>query len=88
MRWIQAERFTPEGRRGLPRGAYIPFGAGSRICIGKRFGALVVKAVATILLQRMRPELVPGYQLRIDKVPTLSPAGGLPIVVRPRRERS
>jgi cytochrome P450 len=78
------ERFTPEARRALPQGAYIPFGGGSRICIGKRFGQLVVKAVATILLQRVRPELPPEHRLRITKVPTLSPAGGLPMVRRPR----
>ena len=78
------ERFTPEARRALPAGAYIPFGGGSRVCIGKRFGQLVVKAVATILLQQMRPQLVRGHRLRIAKVPTLSPAGGLRMVRGPR----
>ncbi len=78
------ERFSPEARRRLPPGAYIPFGAGSRICIGKRFGQLMVKAIATNLLQRVRPELQPGFELRIGKMPTLSPEGGLPVTVRPR----
>jgi len=78
-------RFAPEIRRGLPPGAYIPFGGGQRICIGKRFGQLVVKAVATTVLQRFRCELAPEYRLRIAKVPTLSPAGGLPVVIRARR---
>lgn len=78
------ERFTPEARRELPPGAYIPFGGGSRVCIGKRFGQLVVKAVATILLQRLRPELPRGHRLRIAKVPTLSPAGGLRMIRCPR----
>ena len=55
------ERFTPEARRELPKGAYIPFGGGQRICIGKRFGQLVVKAVATSLLQRF--ELRAGARL-------------------------
>jgi cytochrome P450 len=77
-------RFTQERRRALAPGAYIPFGGGSRICIGKRFGQLVVKAVATILLQRMRPALAPRHRLRIAKVPTLSPAGGLPMLRAPR----
>jgi cytochrome P450 len=78
------ERFTPEARRTVRPGAYIPFGGGSRVCIGKRFGQLVVKAVATVVLQRLRPELPRGHRLRIAKVPTLSPAGGLPMVRRPR----
>ena len=59
-------------------------GGGQRICIGKRFGQLVVKAVATTLLQRLRCELRPGYELRVSKLPTLSPEGGIPMVVRPR----
>ena len=80
------ERFTPEARLGLPPGAYIPFGGGSRICIGKRFGQLVVKAVATILLRHLRPELAPRHRMRIAKVPTLSPAGALPMVRRPRAQ--
>ena len=77
------ERFTPENRRKLPPGAYIPFGGGQRICIGKRFGQLVVKAVVTGLLQRFACELAPGYELTVGKLPTLSPEGGLAMVVRP-----
>ena len=73
------ERFSPEARRALPNGAYIPFGGGQRICIGKRFGQLVVKAVATTVLQRFSFELGAGFELRIAKVPTLSPEGGLPL---------
>jgi retinoid hydroxylase len=75
------ERFTPEARRALPPGAYIPFGGGQRICIGKRFGQLMVKAIASTVLRRFRVELVPGYRMRVSKVPTLSPEGGLPMVI-------
>jgi cytochrome P450 len=79
------ERFSPEARRGLPRGAYIPFGGGQRICIGKRFGQLVVKAVAATFLAQFGCELVPGYKLHVATMPTLSPDGGLPVVIRPRQ---
>ena len=79
------ERFSRERRSQLPKGAYIPFGGGQRICIGKRFGQLVVKSVASVLLQRFGCELLPGHELSIEKVPTLSPAGGLPMVVRERQ---
>ena len=75
------ERFAPEARRELPSGAYIPFGGGQRICIGKRFGQLVVKAVACTVLRRFGWELSPGYELRIGKLPTLSPEDGMPIRV-------
>jgi cytochrome P450 len=78
------ERFSAEARRQLPPGAYIPFGGGPRICIGKRFGQLMVKAVASVVLQRMRCELRPGQEIRVSKLPTLSPDPGLPMVVRAR----
>jgi cytochrome P450 len=86
------ERFAPERRRELPRGAYIPFGGGQRVCIGKRFGQLAVKSIATTLLQRYRFELVPGYRLRVATAPTLTPKDGLPMEIgarsRGRRQAS
>lgn len=78
------ERFTPEARRSIPRGGYMPFGGGSRVCIGKRFGQLIVMAIATTVLQRFRLELRAGYVLALEKLPTLSPGNGMPMVVRER----
>lgn len=78
------ERFTKERKSALPRGAYIPFGGGSRICIGKRFGQTEVKAIATAILQRFRLELIPGRTMHVRQMPTLSPEGGLEMVVRER----
>ena len=75
-------RFTRERRAQLRRGAYVPFGGGSRICIGKRLGQTVVKIVSTLLLQRFAPELQPGYRLSVRQMPTLSPRGGLPLRLR------
>lgn len=78
------ERFERERKAALPRGAYVPFGGGSRICIGKRFGQTEVKLVAALVVQRHRLELLPGRSMRIRQMPTLSPQGGLPMVVRER----
>jgi cytochrome P450 len=78
------ERFAPEARRELPNGAYIPFGGGQRICIGKRFGQMMVKTIGVTVLQRFRCELRAGYTLEVGKLPTLSPEGGLPVVIRDR----
>ncbi len=71
------ERFTRERKAQLPRGAYVPFGGGSRICIGKRFGQTEVKLVATMLLARLRLDTLPGRTMTIRQMPTLSPRGGL-----------
>ncbi|HEY7456492.1 MAG TPA: cytochrome P450 [Solirubrobacterales bacterium] len=71
------ERFTPQRKAALPRGAYVPFGGGQRICIGKRFGQTEVKLVATMLLQRLRLDALPGRTMTVRQMPTLSPKGGL-----------
>jgi cytochrome P450 len=78
------ERFEPERKAALPRGAYVPFGGGSRICIGKRFGQTEVKLVASLILQRHRLELLPGHAVSIRQMPTLSPDGGLSMRVASR----
>ncbi|MGH2951709.1 MAG: cytochrome P450, partial [Solirubrobacterales bacterium] len=59
-----------------------------RICIGKRFGQTEVKLVATMLLQRLRLELLPGRTMTVRQMPTLSPKGGLAMRVRARPQES
>ncbi|HXV06057.1 MAG TPA: cytochrome P450 [Solirubrobacterales bacterium] len=78
------ERFAPERKAALPRGAYVPFGGGRRICIGKRFGQTEVKLVATMILQRLRLVAGPGHEMTVRQMPTLSPRGGLPMRVMER----
>jgi cytochrome P450 len=82
----EPERFDPDRflHRDWPKGAYIPFGGGQRICIGKRFGQLVVKTVAATVLQRFALDVAPGYELQTAIAPTLSPKHELPMVVRAR----
>src|SRR3954469_834120 len=77
-------RFAPEEKAKLPKGAYVPFGGGSRTCIGMRFGQMEVKAIAAMLLQRFDFGLQRGSRLRIRQTPTLGPRDGLPVAVRPR----
>jgi len=82
---FRPERFAPEAKRALPKGAYIPFGAGPRICIGMRFGQLEIRTIATAMLSRFSYELAPGYRLRVRQQPTIGPADGLPLIIRERR---
>ncbi len=78
------ERFARQRKAALPRGAYVPFGGGRRICIGKRFGQTEVKLVATMLLQRLRLDAMPGRTMTVRQMPTLSPRGGLQMRVLSR----
>jgi cytochrome P450 len=81
---FRPERFSPEGRAALPKGAYVPFGGGSRTCIGMRFGQLEIKTIVTLLLQRFRLELVPGRTMTVRQMPTLSPREPLMMTVNER----
>jgi len=78
------ERFAPEARARLPKGAYVPFGGGSRTCIGMRFGQQEIRTIATLLLQRCRLELFPGRTMTVRQMPTLSPREPLEMIVRER----
>ena len=78
---FRPERFSGENKAALPRGAYIPFGGGSRMCIGMRFGQLEIRTIATLILSRFRLALPDDFQLNIRQMPTISPREGLPMVI-------
>ncbi len=82
---FRPERFTPERKAALPKGAYVPFGGGSRTCIGMRFGQLEIKTITALVLQRYRLEPPINYDLDIRMMPTLSPKRGLPLRVAEAR---
>ncbi|HEY2537568.1 MAG TPA: cytochrome P450, partial [Solirubrobacteraceae bacterium] len=81
---FRPERFTPEARAALAKGAYVPFGGGSRTCIGMRFGQLEVRTIATLILSRFTLAPPPDFRLAIRQMPTISPRDGLPMIVSPR----
>ncbi len=81
---FRPERFTPEAKAAMPKGAYVPFGGGSRTCIGMRFGQLEVRAIATMLLGRVTLSLPSDFALTIRQMPTISPREGLPMEVAAR----
>jgi cytochrome P450 len=81
---FRPERFAPEAKAALARGAYIPFGGGSRTCIGMRFGQLEVRTIATLILSRFALAPPPDFRLTIRQMPTISPRDGLPMIVSPR----
>jgi cytochrome P450 len=79
---FRPQRFAPEARARLPKGAYVPFGGGSRTCIGMRFGEAEIAVIAAKILERYRLELPATYKLRVRQMPTIGPRDGLPVTVR------
>ena len=68
-------------KAALPRGAYVPFGAGSRICLGMRFGQAEIRVIARRILESFRPRLDPGFALEVRQTPTLGPRRGMPMTL-------
>ena len=56
---FRPERFLPDAPPP-PRGAWIPFGVGPRVCIGQHFAMLEMTLMAALLLQRYTLSLPPG----------------------------
>ena len=81
---FRPERFTPEREKALPRYAYIPFGGGPRICIGNAFALMEAHLILATIAQRFRLSLLPGHTVIPDPQITLSPQGGLPMMVEER----
>jgi cytochrome P450 len=60
-------RFRPERWETLDPGpyAYLPFGAGPRLCVGATFAAQAIRVALASILQRFRFEVPPGT--RVDR---------------------
>lgn len=78
------ERWTREFLDRLPRGAFFPFSAGDRHCIGEGFAWLEALLALGTLVERWRFELVPGQDIRPSPSITLRPNAGIRMKVRAR----
>jgi cytochrome P450 len=70
-------RFRPERVRNRHRFAYLPFGAGSRICIGKDFAMMEAQLILAMVLKRYRIALAPGHPIALEPIITLRPRYGM-----------
>ena len=79
------ERFNPDRFRAEveppPRYAYLPFGAGSRTCIGNAFAMLEMQVALTTMLQMVDLSLTPGQSFEPETVVTLRTRNGVRVRV-------
>lgn len=74
---FKPERFSPEQEPQIPKGAYNPFGAGTRTCIGKSFAMMEAQLLLATILQRFRLRHVEGHRVAPNLSVTLSPKYGM-----------
>ena len=71
------ERFTEERSTGRHRFAWVPFGAGQRMCIGREFALMEGQLALAMLVQRFRPCGIPGYTAQRKLSATLKTSNGV-----------
>jgi len=79
------DRFLPERSTDRSRFAYLPFGDGPRICIGKNFAMMEAKIVLAMLASRFRLRLADQDPVALDPRITLRPRNGMRMTLTPRR---
>lgn len=74
---FRPERFLPGSREAIDRHAYMPFGAGPRVCIGARFALLEAVIVLAEIMRRTDPTFVGNEPPWPVQRVTLRPKSGL-----------
>ncbi len=83
--WDRPDAFDPDRFLTTPdRFAFLPFGAGPRICIGAGFAVQEAVIILATLLSRFRFTAIPGRQPHPQMILTLRPGGGVWLNVTPR----
>ena len=77
------DRFAPERITEIPKGAYVPFGAGGRQCIGNTFAQTEIALAAATIAARWRLVPVPGKPVGL-KVTGAAYPRQLPMTAEPR----
>jgi cytochrome P450 len=81
------DRWLERPAAGLPKGAYTPFGAGPRHCIGEQFAWAMMHVVLGMIVRRWRLTLPDGVAVREMPWATVNP-DHMPMTastVRPRK---
>jgi cytochrome P450 len=82
---FRPDRFLPAAEAARKPGAYIPFGAGSRACVGRHFAELEAILCLAALLRRFKLQLVSARTVRIHPRITLAPARPIHVRLEARR---
>ena len=76
-RWLDADGRFDESAPGQPRGAWQPFGGGTRVCIGESFAWTEAVLLLGVVLRRWAPVREPDQRVATRAAVTLRPAHGM-----------
>ncbi len=84
---FEPERWTREYERNLPRGSWVPFAAGPRVCLGQGFAQMEMRLVVGTMIQNLIPTLKPGFEPAVVPELSMHPGpNGLQCVVKFRED--
>ena len=83
---FRPERWTQEDP-SRPRHAYMPFGAGPRMCVGEDFALMEALLLLATIGRRWRFEHDPEHRIELQPVVTLRPRHGMRMRVLPGEGR-
>lgn len=75
------ERWADDFESTLPRGAYFPFGAGTRKCLGDQFALLESHIILMEFARTLRPRPTASSLPKAEPRATYRPAGGVPATI-------
>ncbi len=78
------ERWQNDLEKRLPRGVYIPFGDGPRICIGKGFALMEAVLILATVAQKYKLKLVEDHPIVPQPSITLRPEHGIKVEITKR----
>lgn len=88
--WPDPKSFNPDRWAGddhkrQHRLAFMPFGAGPRLCIGNNLALMEGQLLLTMVAQYADLRLVPGQKVTPEVAVTMRPKNGLKMTIHPRR---
>ena len=79
---FRPERWLDGLSQRLPRGGYLPFGGGPRVCVGNHFAMLELMVSLAVLERQVTIDVDPAHDFDFQASVTLRPGGPVPARVK------